>query len=114
MPSSTLIVVVLPAPFLPNSPQMAPRGTRKSRPASACTRPYDFCTSAVSMMSSSATLPSRFAESGELCLEQAADLVIAQVPRAQLFDRRSDERLSAANFVGISLARACARGHECA
>src|ERR1700752_3266094 len=114
MPSSTLTVVVLPAPFLPKRPQIAPRGTRKSTPASACTLPYAFRRSAVSMMSSSATLSSRFAESRELRLEQAADLVVAQASCPQLFDGLGDERLRTAKFVGIAVPRACLRSHECA
>jgi hypothetical protein len=37
MPSSTLIVVVLPAPFLPRKPKIDPSGTRRSSPRSAST-----------------------------------------------------------------------------
>src|SRR6185503_6272091 len=66
------------------------------------------------MMSSSATLPSRFAESRELRLEQAADLVFAQTTRAQLADGFRDERLRAAKFLGTALLRARRVGHECA
>src|SRR6188472_4495690 len=66
------------------------------------------------MMSSSATLPSRFAESCELRLEQAADLVVAQAALAQLADGFRDERLRAAKFLGAALLRARCVSHECA
>src|SRR5881394_3273557 len=64
------------------------------------------------MMSCSTTLSSRFAESSELCLEQAADLVVAQATRAQPLDGLGDDRLRATKLVGIAMTRACSRGHE--
>ena len=112
MPSSTLIVVVLPAPLRPKSPQIAPRGTRNERPASASTLPYALRTSAVSMIIPSATLTSRFRESRQLRLEQAANLFITQAPCSQLLDGFGDERLRTAKLLGAAFARARRVGDE--
>src|SRR5262245_17460177 len=64
------------------------------------------------MMNSSATALSPFAESRELRLEQAADLVVAQTALPQLADGFRDERLRAAKSLGPALLRAGRIGHE--
>src|SRR2546428_6309078 len=113
MPSSTLIVVVLPAPFLPRNPKMDPAGTCSVRPRTASTSAQVFFRSATSMTGTSATLIScfRFRQAGELRLEQPADLVLGDAALAQPLDGGGDDGLRGAQLVGGFL-RARARGDE--
>src|SRR5262245_29843429 len=113
MPSSTLIVVVLPAPFLPRNPKIEPAGTWSVRPRIACTSAQVLCKSTTSTTGTSATLIScfRFRQPGELRLEQPADLVLGHAAVAQPFDGGGDDRLRGAKLVGGFL-RARVRRHE--
>src|SRR6476469_7321483 len=103
IPSSTLMVVVLPAPFRPRNPKIDPLGTRRSSPRNASTRvppSYDLQSAAVSMIETSATMTSCLAQAGQLCLEQAADFVVSNSTSAQLLDRACDDALAGAQGVG--------------
>src|SRR6185503_19577114 len=100
IPSKTLIVVVLPAPFRPRKPQIDPAGTAIVRPRNACTGPNTFRRSLVSITRGSATRLSFPAEARELGLEQPPDLVVGDAARSQPFDRARDDRLRGAEPVG--------------
>src|SRR5262245_13129638 len=99
MPSSTLMVVVLPAPLRPRKPKIEPAGTCRSTPRSASTLSYALRRPFVSMAAASAISSSRLRQPRELRLEQPPDLVIRDAARVEPLDGRRHDRLSGAQVV---------------
>src|SRR5699024_4238492 len=66
-PSSTRIVVDLPAPLGPKNPCTSPRRTRKSRPSSALVCPNALCKPWASIARSPSIRPSSHPAAAQLC-----------------------------------------------
>src|SRR5262245_54398768 len=90
MPSSSLIVVVLPAPLRPRKPKIEPAGTRRFSPRTASFASKRFRRSIVSIANASDTTSSCLGQPGQLRLEEAADFLVAQAAVAQPLDSRGD------------------------